>query len=59
MILTGEEGRSDVGEAIRLMAEQGVVDVTTLRLEHMDHVVIHGERLDIPATKYIAEVESS
>lgn len=58
VVLTGEVGRTDAGEALRLLAEQGVVDVATLRLEHMDHIVIDGERFDIPATKYTAEVTS-
>lgn len=59
VILTGEVGRADVGEALRLMAEQGAVDVSSMRLEHFDHIEVGGQRFDIPATKYTAEVESS
>lgn len=56
VILTGGVGRTDVGKALCLMAEQGIVDASTLTLEKVDHIVVDGERIDIPATKYTAEV---
>lgn len=54
VVLTGEVGRSDVGEALRVLAEQGITDVTELRLEHFD---IHIDGQKVPATRYIVEVD--
>lgn len=56
VVLAGEVGRSDVGEALRCLAEQGITDVTELRLEHFD---IHIDGHKLPATRYTVEVDPS